>query len=43
MKYWGGGGGDDIFNIYAFGVGLRYANFSNIMLSISNSLFDILL
>ncbi len=40
-KYWGGGGG--IFNMYAFGVRLRYANLSNIMLGISNSLFDILL
>jgi chromosome segregation ATPase len=29
--------------LYAFGVGLRYANLSNIMLGISNSLFDILL
>ncbi len=38
---WGGGGG--IFNMYAFGVRLRYANLSNIMLGISNSLFDILL
>ncbi len=44
---WGGGGeegggeegGDDeIFNMYAFGVHLRYANLSNIMLGISNSL-----
>ncbi len=44
-KYWrgGGGGGVEIFNMYAFGVGLRYANLSNIMLDISNSLFDILL
>ncbi len=26
-KYWGGeGGGGEIFNMYAFGVGLRYAN-----------------
>ncbi len=33
----------EIFNMYAFGVGLRYANLSNIMLGISNSLFDILL
>ena len=41
-KYWGGGGGG-IFNMYAFGVGLRYANLSNIMLGILNSLFDILL
>ncbi len=38
-----GGGGGEIFNMYAFGVGLRYANLSNIMLGISNSLFDILL
>ena len=37
------GGGGEIFNMYAFGVGLRYANLSNIMLGISNSLFDILL
>ena len=29
--------------MYAFGVGLRYANLSNIVLGISNSLFDILL
>ena len=28
----GGGGGGEIFNIYAFGVRLRYANLSNIML-----------
>ncbi len=27
-----GGGGGEIFNMYAFGVGLRYANLSNIML-----------
>ena len=39
----GGGGGGEIFNMYAFGVRLRYANLSNIMLGISNSLFDILL
>ncbi len=26
--------------MYAFGVGLRYANLSNIMLGISNSLFN---
>ena len=37
------GGGGGIFNMYAFGVGLRYANLSNIMLGISNSLFGILL
>ncbi len=36
-KYWGGGG------MYAFGVRLRSANLLNIMLGISNSLFDILL
>ncbi len=44
-KYWEGGGGGrgEIFNMYAFGVRLRYANLSNIMLGISNSLFDILL
>ena len=42
-KYWGGGGEGEIFNMYAFGVGLRYANLSNVMLGISNSLFDILL
>ena len=30
----GGGGGGEIFNMYAFGVGLRYANLSNIMLGI---------
>ncbi len=29
--------------MYAFGFGLRYANLSNIMLGISNSLFDLLL
>ena len=39
----GGEGAGEIFNMYAFGVGLRYANLSNIMLGISNSLFDILL
>ena len=38
-----GGGGGGIFNMYAFGIRLRYANLSNIMLGISNSLFDILL
>ncbi len=38
-KYWA----CEIFNMYAFGVHLRYANLSNIMLGISNSLFDILL
>ncbi len=38
-KYWGA----EIFNMYAFGVGLKYANLSNIMLGISNSSFDILL
>ncbi len=38
-----GGRGGEIFNMYAFGVRLRYANLSNIMLGISNSLFDILL
>ncbi len=38
-----GGGGGEIFNMCAFGVGLRYANLLNIMLGISNSLFDILL
>ena len=38
-KYWGGGG-CEIFNIYAFGVHLRYANLSNIMLGISNSLLN---
>ena len=36
----GGGGGCEIFNMYAFDVRLRYANLSNIMLGISNSLFD---
>ena len=36
-----GGGGGEIFKMYAFGVGLRYANLSNIMLGISNLLFDI--
>ncbi len=35
-----GGGGSEIFNMYAFGVRLGYANLSNIMLGISNSLFD---
>ncbi len=40
-KYWGAGG--EIHNMYAFGVRLRYANLSNIILDISNSLFDILL
>ncbi len=39
----GGGVGGEIFNMYAFGVGLRYANLPNIMLGISNSLLDILL
>ena len=39
----GGGGGGGIFNMYIFGVSLRYANLSNIMLGISNSLLDILL
>ena len=34
------GGGGEIFNMYAFGVHLRYANLSNIMLGISNSLFN---
>ncbi len=38
-----GGGGGEIFNMCAFGVCLRYENLSNIMLGISNSLFDILL
>ena len=33
-KYWGGG----ILNMYAFSFCLRYANLSNIMLGISNSL-----
>ncbi len=36
----GGGGGGEIFNMYAFGVRLRYANLSNIMFGISNSLFN---
>ena len=36
----GGGGGGEIFNMYAFGVGLKYANLSNIMLGISNSFFE---
>ncbi len=35
-KYWG----SEIFNMYAFGVRLRYANLSNIMLGILYSLFD---
>ena len=40
-KYWGGGGGEgEIFNMYAFGVVLKYANLSNIMLGISNSFFE---
>ena len=39
-KYWGGGGGGENFNMYAFGVGLKYANLSNIMLGISNSFFE---
>ena len=44
MKYSGGGGGAKFSTcMHAFGVGLRYANLSNIMLGISNSLFDILL
>ena len=30
----GGGGGGGIFNMYAFGVRLIYANLSNIMLGI---------
>ena len=37
------GEGGRNFHMYAFGVGLRYANLSNIMLAISNSLFNILL
>ena len=36
----GGGGRREIFNMYAFGVHLRYVNLSNIMLGISNSLFN---
>ncbi len=36
-KYWGE---REIFNMYAFGVHLRYANLANIMLGISNSLFN---
>ena len=36
----GGGGGGEIFNMYAFGVRLRYGNLSNVMLGISNSLFN---
>ena len=37
----GGGGGSECFNMYAFGVHLRHANYlSNIMLAISNSLFN---
>ncbi len=39
----GAGGRGEIFNMYAFGVRLRYVNLSNTMLGISNSLFDILL
>ena len=36
-----GGGGGEIFNMYAFGVRLRYADLSNIMLlGISNSFFN---
>ena len=42
-KYFFGGGGGGGANMYAFGFGLRYAKLSNIMLGISNSLFDILL
>ncbi len=30
----GGGGGAKILNMYAFGVGLKYANRSNIILGI---------
>ena len=33
-------GGHEIFNMYAFGARLRYANLSNIMLGISNLLFN---
>ena len=36
----GGGGGSEILNMYAFGVGLKYANLSNIILGISNSFFE---
>ena len=36
----GEGGGGEIFNMYAFGVRLRYANLSNILLGMSNSLFN---
>ena len=36
----GGGGRCEIFKMYAFGARLRYANLSNIMLGISNSLFN---
>ena len=32
--------GGEIFNMYAFGVRLRFANLSNILLGISNSLFN---
>ena len=39
-KTGGGGGGGEILHKCAFGVHLRYANLSNIMLGISNSLFD---
>ena len=43
MKYWGGGGGGGgIFNMYAFGVHLRYVNLSNIMPGILNSLFNLI-
>ncbi len=47
-KYWWGGGGGaggggggrrEIFNMYAFGVRLRYANLSNIMLGICDNSF----
>ena len=39
----GGGGGFSTCKPLVSVVGLRYANLSNIMLGISNSLFDILL
>ncbi len=34
------GGGRQCFNMHAFGIRLRYANLLNIMLGISNSLFN---
>ncbi len=35
-----GGGGGEIFNMYAFGVRLRYANLSNIIVSATVSKYE---